>query len=178
MEQKQVKHPSKQECMCLLKEYHTPDHVVRHCIAVTETALKIASALNEHGYELDLDLIQGAGLLHDIARVEDRHWEIGANIVLNLGYEEEADIIRVHMSYLGEPTKEKLTELDIICLSDRMVKENKFVGLQKRMQFILDKFRCDVEATERIKKRVEEAQALVNRIEETIGMTIFQLMRK
>lgn len=178
MEQKQMKHPSREECMTLLKEYQTPDHVIRHCIAVTETALIIAVALNEHGYDLNLDLIQSSGLLHDIARVEEKHGEVGANLLSNLGYEEEADIVRVHMTYMGETSQERLTELDLVCLSDRMVKENKFVGLQKRMKYILDKFRYDAEATERIQKRMEEAQVFIDRIEDTVGMTIFQLMRK
>jgi HD superfamily phosphodiesterase len=61
--------------MALLKQYNTPVHVIRHCVKVTETALKIGQALNEKGCGLDLGLIQGAGLIHDIARVEEKHWE-------------------------------------------------------------------------------------------------------
>ncbi|WP_027398610.1 HD domain-containing protein [Anaerovorax odorimutans] len=178
MERENNKHPSREKCMALLKEYNTPEHVIRHCIAVTDTALKIAGALNEHGNNLNMDLIQAAGLLHDIARVEDKHWDVGADYLSSLGYDEEADIVRVHMFYIGEKTQEKITELDIICLSDRMVKENKFVGLQKRMQYVLDKYKGNKEATERIGKRVEDAQFFIDRIENEIGMSIFHLMRK
>ena len=78
--------------MYFLRVYNTPPHVVRHCIAVTDAALKIANALNQHGYKLDLELIQGAGLLHDISRVKEKHWEVGARLVRNWGYVEEADI--------------------------------------------------------------------------------------
>lgn len=170
------KHPSKEECMALLKEYHTPDHVIRHCLKVTETALKIASALNEKGTHLDLDLIQGAGLIHDIARVEDNHWEIGADIAYGLGYEKEAEIIRVHMYYICDPQKSSINETDILCLADRMVKEDEYVGLESRMQYILDKFKGNAEAVTKISERIKDNRALIRRIEKTIGVSIDSLM--
>ena len=170
------KHPSREECLALLKKYNTPDHVVRHCIMVAETALKIGRALNEKGFDLDLDLIQGAGLIHDIARVEDKHWEIGAEIASELGYYQEADIIRVHMFYNCDPNREKINETDIICLSDRMVKEDQYVGLENRMQYILDKFKGNQEAVQRITERIKDNKAMIHRIERIIGTTIDSLM--
>lgn len=170
------KHPSREECFALLKEYNTPPHVIRHCVKVTETALKIGSALNSKGMQLDLGLIQGAGLIHDIARVEDKHWEIGADIALNLGYEEEAAIIRVHMFYNCNPNGEEINETDIICLSDRMVKEDEYVGLETRMQYILDKFKGNQEATERISERIKDNKSMIRKIEKIIGTSIDSLM--
>ena len=52
-------HPDRQECLRLLKEYGTPEHVIRHCMAVADTAVRIGRALNEHGYHLDLELNTG-----------------------------------------------------------------------------------------------------------------------
>jgi HD superfamily phosphodiesterase len=170
------KHPSREECLTLLKEYHTPDHVVKHCIKVTDTALKIGAALNEKGCSLNLELIQGAGLIHDIARVEDKHWEIGADIASGLGYGEEADIIRVHMFYNCDPKKEVITETDILCLSDRMVKEDEYVGLDSRMRYVLDKFKDNQEAVERISERIKDNRAMIRRIERIIGRSIDSLI--
>jgi uncharacterized protein len=170
------KHPSREECFALLKKFHTPDHVVRHCIKVTETALKIGKALNEKGCDLDLDLIQGAGLIHDIARVEDKHWEVGAEIASGLGFHQEAAIIEVHMFYSCNPDLGKIDETDIICLSDRMVKEDEYVGLANRMQYILDKFKGNQEAIERISERIKDNQAMIVRIEKIIGVSIDSLM--
>ena len=84
-----MKHPTKEECQKLLNEYGTPAHVQRHCRAVAETAYTIAEELNKNGYNLDLDLIMAAGMLHDIARVEDRHWDVGADYMKELGLEGE-----------------------------------------------------------------------------------------
>ena len=172
------KHPSREECLALLKNYNTPDHVIKHCIKVTDTALKIGQALNEKGCDLDLGLIQGAGLIHDIARVEDKHWEIGAEIVSALGYHQEAEIIKVHMFYNCNPNEIEINETDIICLSDRMVKEDKYVGLENRMQYILDKFKGNQEATERISEKIKDNKAMILRIEQRLGTTIDSLISK
>ena len=42
-----------------------------------------------YGFDLNIRLITAAGLLHDIARVEDRHWEVGAELMKKLGYNQE-----------------------------------------------------------------------------------------
>lgn len=170
------KHPSREECFALLKKYNTPAHVIRHCVKVTDTALKIGKALNKIGCHLNLDLIQGAGLIHDIARVHDKHWDIGAEIASGLGYQQEADIIKVHMFYICDPMKEPIKEIDIICLSDRMVKEDRYVGLEARMQYVLDKFKDDQEARERIRERMLDNKAMINKIERLIGTSIDSLM--
>lgn len=170
------KHPNKDECLALLKEYHTPEHVMRHCLKVSETAIKIANALNKNGYHLDIELIQAAGLIHDIARVDENHWDIGAKIANDLGYFQEADIIKQHMFYASDPNKEEIEEIDIVCLSDRMVKENLYVGLDNRMQYILDKFKGNPEAKERIEARIKDNKILIQRIESKIGVSIDSLM--
>jgi len=170
------KHPSREECLALLKNYHTPDHVIRHCIKVTETALKIGKALNDKGFDLDLGLIQGAGLIHDIARVEDRHWDVGAEIASRFGYDQEAEIIKVHMFHICSPVAEEIDETDILCLADRMVKEDEYVGLEKRMQYIIEKFKEDREAVQRISEKMRDNQAMIRRIEQIIGTSIDSLM--
>jgi Predicted HD superfamily hydrolase len=170
-------HPSREKCLALLKEYHTPDHVIRHCEMVTETALKIGNALNEKGLNLDLKLIQGAGLIHDIARVEDKHWEIGAKIARDLGYLQEAEIIQVHMFYNCNPNEERINETDVVCLADRMVKEDQYVGLDSRMKYILDKFKGNQEAVDRISERIRENRKMISRIEGIVGISMDSLMK-
>lgn len=171
------KHPNRAECFALLKKHRTPEHVIRHCRKVSETAVKIAKALNRHGHHLDLELIEATCLIHDIARVEDKHWEVGAKIAADAGYDQEAEIINLHMFYNSNLLIEHLKEIDIICLSDRMVKEDEYVGLEKRMQYILDKFKGNPEATERISNRIKENKILIKKIEDAIGTTIDSLMK-
>ena len=81
-----VKRITEEECEALFEKYHTPEHVIGHCKAVSHTAVTIGRKLNEQGFALDIDLIKGAGLVHDVARVSDKHWEVGADILESLGY--------------------------------------------------------------------------------------------
>lgn len=172
-------HPDRQECLQLLKDYKTPEHVVRHCKAVAETAVKVGKALNEHGYHLDLELIQAAGLIHDIARVQEEHWEKGYELAHGLGYEQEAAIIKVHMRYDFSPV-EQINETDIVCLGDRLVREDEYVGLDKRMEYIMQKARKQghPEAEKRILKRKEETRVFISGIEAVIGITLDELMER
>ncbi len=108
--------------------------------AVADTACRIGRALNRHGHHFDLELVNAAGLLHDIARVEDRHWDVGAAFADKLGYQQEAGIIKVHMTYSPFHPLPQATETDLVCLADRLVKEDRVRGNRgDRIQYIIDK---------------------------------------
>lgn len=174
-----IKHPSKEQCMQYLKDYNTPAHVIGHCRAVSETAFKIARELNKHGYDFDLELVTAAGLTHDIARVEDEHWNRGAEFMAGEGWLLEAEIIRVHMHYPFPETIENLTETDMICLADRTVLEDTYVGLDKRMDYIIEKAKKAgrANAEEIINEKKEFTRKFIQQIEGVIGMTFDQLMK-
>ena len=73
---------------------------------------------------------------------------------------------------------QELRETDIICLADRMVKEDEYVGLEQRMQYVLDRFKDNEEATAFLLEKIEENRKLVNRIEEIIDTDIDSLMTR
>lgn len=162
-----------------LAEYKTPAHVIGHCKAVADTACRIASELNKHGYDMDIELIRAAGLTHDIARVEDEHWNRGAEFMAERGWLAEAEIIRVHMHYSPFSALENLDEIDMICLADRTVLEDAYAGLDKRMDYIIAKAkkagRLNAEAVINAKK--EETRKTITGIENIIGITFDQLMK-
>ncbi|MCL1983068.1 MAG: HDIG domain-containing protein [Clostridiales bacterium] len=166
------KHPDREECLELLKSYQTPDHVVRHCIAVAGAAVKIAEALIGKGFGFDVALVQSAGLLHDIARAEGEHWISGAEFARRLGYFQEADIIMRHMTHSFDADLQKLTELDIVCLGDRLILEDRFVGMDARMDYVIKK----AGGGRRIEKMINESKkvngALIRNIEEAVGLSI------
>lgn len=172
------KHPNREECLLLLKEYGTPAHVVKHCLAVADTALTIGEALCHKGYSLDLELIQGAALIHDIARTEDKHWEVGSRIAAEQGYDQEAEIIKRHMHYSPAQSIEVMTETDLVCLADRIVKEDQYVGLEDRMDYVIKKVIAQghLEAKKHILEKKKEAQRLIEDIGRTIEMSLDQLM--
>ena len=175
-----MKYPTKEECERLLDKYGTPEHVKKHCRAVADTAGRIGGALKKAGYNLDTKLIVAAGMLHDIARVRDRHWEEGARIARELGYDDVGDIISVHMHYSPFSKIGNVTETDMVCLADRLVKEDKYVGIDERIEYIIDKASKNghPEAKPFILEKKKDTQRFIGEIEEAVGSSIDELMRK
>ena len=63
--------PTHKECLAILAEYHVPLHIVNHSKAVAKLAVFLARRLNENGAAVDITLLEGACLLHDLLRVHD-----------------------------------------------------------------------------------------------------------
>lgn len=170
--------PSESTCLKLLHQYGTPKHVVNHCCAVRDTAVQIAKALNQNGCDLDLAILESAALLHDIARLSDDHGRVGAELAEANGYFRIAPLIRRHMFYATDPDCKRIGEQDILCLADRCVKEDEYVGIDVRMGYVLEKFKSDPIATERITRKLLENRKLMDRIERLIHCTIDDLMKQ
>lgn len=85
------------------------DSWIDHCICVGDTAGKIAQALKEKGYNVDLDKTLTLGYLHDIGKYngESHDHEIrGYNYLKDKGYDDAFCDICITHSYLNN---------DIIC---------------------------------------------------------------
>jgi len=63
--------PTRRQCFDIIKEYHVPSHILSHSLAVAKLAVFLAERLKEKGTAVDVDLVDRACLLHDIARVCD-----------------------------------------------------------------------------------------------------------
>lgn len=163
----------------LYNEFGTPEHVIRHCKGVTMIALTIARALNDQGRNLDLDLIKGAGITHDMARTQEFHWDVAADKLEELGYPEEAVLVRNHMTGIGYSPIERVNEQDMIWLGDRLIKEDTYVGIDERFRYIEDKALergVGPEGLARIEKSKGDMQALMDGIAQVIGKTIDELI--
>lgn len=162
----------------LLQHYETPDHVVRHCKAVARVSTSLASALKEKGFQLSEELVFGSAMVHDIARVFDAHEEVGASLLEEEGYPEEAAIVRHHMHHDVASSIRKIREIDLVCLGDRMVKEDQFVGLDVRMEYILKKWEGHPKAETIIREKVRIQKQLIREIEELTGLTLDEILEK
>ena len=170
---------TKEQGIKLLKEYGTPEHVIRHCTAVTDAAVRIGCALNEAGYNMDIGLIEGAGILHDIARVEDEHWIKGGEIARKMGLADEAAIIDIHMHYPSFNEIENADETDMVCLGDRIVKEDSFVGLDERIYYVIEKARkkgADKKVIDIILEKKQDAARFIKGIEEKTGKSLEEIV--
>ena len=91
--------PTRKECLALLAEYHVPPHMVNHCRAVAKLAVFLAHRLNENGAAVDVDLLEKAGLLHDMMRVFDFKQPDYDLFERNLPAEEKAKWRRLREKY-------------------------------------------------------------------------------
>ena len=166
---------TEEECYRMFSEYGTPDRVTAHCIEVSRCACLIACRLNDSGYDLDTDLIRVSALIHDVLRTEDEHDVRAGELLRSLGYNDEAAIVCDHMSYVFNDLP-VITEHDIVCLSDRIVKEHEYAGIDDRVEYLINKYPEDNERRERLLYWKEKVREYIHGIEKIIGVSFDELL--
>lgn len=63
--------PTRKECFEIIRRCRVPPHIVKHCLAVAKLAVFLAHKLKDNAVAVNVDLVDRAGLLHDILRVCD-----------------------------------------------------------------------------------------------------------
>lgn len=148
----------------LLRAAAPGERVEAHCRAVAAEALRIAQALP---LPLDRDLLASAALLHDIARGETAHAELGAAWLRELGYDRAAALVEQH----HDRTAAELDEAAILYLADKLVREESCVGLEER--FAASESRCTTpEARAAHARRLETARKLKEEINVRCGCEV------
>ncbi|MBR2546913.1 MAG: TIGR03960 family B12-binding radical SAM protein [Eubacterium sp.] len=163
------------ECYRLFREYDTPDRVIAHCLEVSRCAYLIACELNKNGYQLDAELVRIAALIHDLMRTDDKHDEAAGEVLMSLGYEQEAEIVRDHMSYRFNDLP-VVTEHDVVCLSDRIVKEHEYAGIDDRVEYLINKAPENIERKEHLLYWKEKVREYIHGIEDIIGISFDELL--
>lgn len=171
-----MKYLTSQQINNLYEEFSTPEHVKRHCLAVTNTALAIGKALNDTGLNLDLKLLYCAGMTHDTARVLPDHGVVIANRLDELDYHEIADIVRVHMRYKGFDDLTKINETDILCLADCTVKEDSYVGIEERIEYLINKHGSTDQIRERFENSKKQAIRFIQKIESIVNKSLDEIV--
>ena len=180
--------PDRSLCLKALEEYGTPSNVVGHCKAVAAVGYVLGKAMNAVQKNadntangpglLDLDLILAAGLLHDIARVEEEHWTAGDEFCKSKGWLRVVDIVRQHMTYDPFNGFSDFDETDVVCLADRLVIDDRYAGLDRRMDYIINKAKKNGhdEYIPHILRKKNDIKKLINEIEEYIGISLDDMM--
>ena len=129
-----------------------------------EKALKITDELLCAGLVLDREFIYFSSLLHDIARSEPGHADIGAKWLSELGYISVAGIIRQHhdIEFSG------INEAAVVYIADKCVRDACDVTLEKRFSGSLAKC-TSPGALEAHKRRYDSALKIKNEINRICG---------
>lgn len=159
---------TEEDCKKLYEMCKTPQNVIGHCREVGRVAGGLAARLNMAGYNFDENLCVMAGNVHDIMRTSENHGEEGAKVLVKCGFNREADLVRNHMHYDFNDI-EHLTEMDLLCLADRMVEDDKYVGFEKRMDSLIKRRNFSPEKAAVFQAKKEDTKQFINKLEEKIG---------
>lgn len=170
------KYPDEEQCWRILDRYGTPAHIIKHCMAVTDTALLIAEELNKTDMILSIPLLRASGMLHDVLRVKPKHAHLGAELMLAYGYPEVADIIHDHMDYQQPLPLYDIAEKDIICLADKFCQEDRLVTLEQRLMPVLMRYKNDPEAVASIESKIGSTYAVLNYINLKLETSVYKLL--
>lgn len=155
--------PTPAECEAILETRPASESLRRHGRAVTAVARTMATKLAARGVAIDLNLVLAASLLHDIAKGQAGHAELGAALVEDLGYPAVAEVIRQHaaMTFDGSTPNEAA----IVFLADKLVSKDRRVSLAQRYQPTFERFRDQPEALQGATRRFEVARMILALVE-------------
>ena len=161
--------PTQEQCFLLMCEMKMMDHIVLHSMQVCRVATFLTEHLNSRQNRLNYDLIRAAALLHDITKTrsfktEENHALTGGQFLAERGYREVGDLVRQHVRLDAYPDPVTLGEAEIINYADKRVLHERIVGLDKRLEYILEKYGKRPEHQERIRWLWDKTQALEEEI--------------
>lgn len=160
--------PAREQCIQMLSDYCTPEGVRQHCLLVAKVAVCLGKLLNSRGYSLDIQAVEAAALLHDIARTKPHHDRTGADFLLSKGYAEIAEIVRQHMK-LDPEERSRVSEVTVVYIADKYVEGDSIVSLENRFSEKIKAFYKSPAAMKSIEENYRIALALQDTMEKEIG---------
>ena len=160
--------PTEKECLAMMYENGVEEHIIAHCQAVEKIVQIILWELSCTNVLLDKDALLAAALLHDIARKEKNHADVGALKLKAMGYEVIGNIIATHMDIevnLNAP----LNENELLFLADKLVSEDDVCGFEKRFEKAFLKCAGNFDAQKNIMKRLNATKMIIHKIETLTG---------
>ncbi len=163
-----MKLPTREECFKLLEKYKTFPNIIEHTKLVNKIAVYLAKKLKEKEIDINIDLVDRASLLHDIAKSKvirehippenENHHLDGEKILIKEGYPELGHIVRMHS--LKEIQNLKTWEEKVMQYADLRARHDKIVSVKERLDDLIKRYNVPPE------KRVDEK--LVFSLEEEI----------
>ena len=152
--------------MCEMKMM---DHIVVHSLQVCRVATFLTEHLNKQHYRLNFDLIQSAALLHDITKTRsfktrEDHAQTGGEYLSDRGYSEIGDLIRQHVKLDKYSVAANIREVEVLNYADKRVLHDEIVVLDKRLDYILERYAETPEHREQIKVLWQKTRAMENKL--------------
>jgi len=137
--------PQIDECITLMNTYDMLDNIKAHSLKVEQVARIIALGMRKEGIEISLEKVSAGALIHDIGKTmclgsNENHAEKGKEICLENNYNEIAEIVEEHIRLFNYNPKSEISEKEIIYYADKRVNHNRVVTLEKRLEYLLERY--------------------------------------
>lgn len=161
--------PSSKQCVHLINEMKMLAHIVDHSIQVCRVALLLTEKLSLAGITLDYKLVRAASLLHDITKTRsfttgENHASTGDQFLRDLGYPDVGRVVGQHVRLKHYSTSEEPGEEAIVNYADKRVLHDKIVSLEKRMEYIFERYGKNQENQLRIQTLWKKTKGLEKKI--------------
>ena len=169
--------PEFSKCMELLKNSpFTDKNIIRHCVKVAETAVKICSFMDQSPPLVNVDLVRAGALVHDIARMHPDHAAKGAFILKDMGFSDIADIVADHMNLKTFPDS-PLNEKEIVYFADKLtVKDRLVLDAEKRFKEKISLYKDNPQAVQAINARLETFSIIREKLSSILHKDIILLL--
>ncbi len=131
--------PTRRECLFLMEQIQMPGHIRKHSLMVAEIALYLSRLLNRNSTRLNLELVEAAALLHDIAKARSLH--TGEN-------------------RLRGPVTESL----VVNYADKRVKHDQVVTIEDRFHDLVERYGRTQDHRKWILQKLDVYRALEGKI--------------
>jgi putative nucleotidyltransferase with HDIG domain len=164
-----MKIPTKGQCYQMMGEMKMMDHIVVHSLQVCRVATFLTDHLNKHQYQLNHDQIRAAALLHDITKTRsfktrEDHALTGGNYLSELGYPEIGNLIRQHVKLDTYSEDGTISEAEVLNYADKRVMHDEIVDLDRRMDYIMERYAQTAADRERIKMLWQKTKEIENKL--------------
>jgi len=164
-----IKIPTKAQCYQMISKMKMMDHIVVHSLQVCRVATFLTEHLNKQHYRLNFDLIQSAALLHDITKTRsfktrEDHALTGGEYLTDHGYPEVGDLVRQHVKLDAYSVTATIREVEVLNYADKRVLHDEIVILDKRLDYILERYAETSAHRERINVLWQKTREMENKL--------------
>ena len=134
------------------------DNIKAHSFKVEQVAHIIAEGVKNSGINISIKKTTAGALMHDIAKTlclhsTEDHAIKGMEICIENNFIEIAEIVGEHIQLKTYDPDSDVNEKEIIYYSDKRVNHDKVVSLEKRLEYLLDRY---VKDDKLLAQRIEE----------------------
>lgn len=166
------------EAKKLLRVYfRAPPPLLAHTRTVATLTVALGKALWDQGVALDEGLAVCGAWLHDLAKGRPKHHKIGAARLSEMGFAAIAKVVEKH-SCCSWPDGKPFDERALVALADKLVKDDRAVGLERRFAAKLALYADDPAAAAAMRERLWGATMLANRFEVLARRSVDDICRK